>query len=53
VPGQHVADAGDPAVWAADHGESFERERRTGAFEPRLRFRGRGPRGVARSPRSP
>ena len=24
--GQRVADAGDPAVWAADHGQSFERE---------------------------
>ena len=28
VPGQQVADFGDPAVCTADHGESFERERR-------------------------
>ena len=26
MPGQHVADAGDPAVWAADHGEPLECE---------------------------
>ena len=26
VSGQRVADAGDPAVWAADHGQSFECE---------------------------
>ena len=26
VPGQHVTDAGDPAVWAADHGEPLEGE---------------------------
>jgi hypothetical protein len=26
LSGQHVADAGDPAVWAADHGESLEGE---------------------------
>jgi hypothetical protein len=25
VSGQHVMDAGDPAVWAADHGQSFKR----------------------------
>jgi hypothetical protein len=24
VSGQHVADAGDAAVWAADHGQPFE-----------------------------
>jgi hypothetical protein len=28
VSGQHVADFGDPAVRAADHGEPFEREGR-------------------------
>jgi len=26
MPRQHVADAGDPAVWAADHGESLKGE---------------------------
>jgi len=26
VSGQHVADLGDAVGWAADHGESFERE---------------------------
>ena len=26
VPRQHVADAGNPAVWATDHGESLECE---------------------------
>ena len=26
VSGQHVADAGDPAVWAADHGEPLKGE---------------------------
>ncbi|GDX95715.1 hypothetical protein LBMAG47_13790 [Planctomycetia bacterium] len=28
VSGQHAAGAGDPAVWAAAHGESLERNRR-------------------------
>jgi hypothetical protein len=32
VPWQHVADAGDAAVGAADHGEPFEGERRPGAI---------------------
>jgi len=31
VPGQHVTDAGDPAVWDADHGEPFESEGRPSA----------------------
>ena len=26
VPGEHVADTGDPAVWAADHGEPLQGE---------------------------
>jgi hypothetical protein len=26
MPGQHAADAGDPAVWAADLGEPFQRK---------------------------
>jgi len=30
VSGQHVADFGYPAVWAADHGEPLEREGRPG-----------------------
>ena len=36
VPGQHVADAGDPAVWAASHGESFEREGGPGAVSEEM-----------------
>jgi hypothetical protein len=31
VPGEHVAEAGDAAVWAASHGQPFERERGPGA----------------------
>jgi hypothetical protein len=31
VPGQHVADAGDPAASTADQGEPLEGERRPGA----------------------
>ena len=34
VSGQHVADAGCAAVWAASHGESFERKGRPGAVTP-------------------
>ena len=33
---QHVADAGDPAVWAADHGESLEGEGRTGTVSQQV-----------------
>jgi hypothetical protein len=36
VSGQHVADAGDPAVWAADHGQSFKRERRPGTVSQQV-----------------
>ena len=31
MPGEHVAEAGDAAVWAASHGRPFERERGPGA----------------------
>ena len=33
---QHVADAGDPAVWPADHGESLEREGGTDAVSEKM-----------------
>ena len=36
MSGQHVADAGDPAVWAAGHGQSFERERRPGTVSQQV-----------------
>jgi len=36
VPWQHVADAADPAVWAADHGEPLEREGRPGAVSQQV-----------------
>ena len=36
VPWQHVADAGDPAVWAADHGEPMKREGRPGAVPEKV-----------------
>ena len=40
---EHVADADDAAVWATDHGESFEREGRPGAvYWPRRQERRRG-----------
>ena len=32
MSGQHVADAGDPAVWAAEHGEPLQCERGPGAI---------------------
>jgi hypothetical protein len=32
VSGQHVADAGDPAVWAAEHREPLQCERGPGAI---------------------
>ena len=32
VSGQHVADAGDPAVWAVDHGEPLQCEGGPGAI---------------------
>ena len=32
VSGQHVADAGDPAVWAADHGELLQCDGGPGAI---------------------
>ena len=32
VSGQHVADAGDPAVWAADHGDPLQCEGGPGAI---------------------
>ncbi len=32
VPWEHVANLGDAAGWAADHGESLEREGRPGAI---------------------
>jgi ketol-acid reductoisomerase len=41
VPGQHVADAGDPAVLAADHKESLEGERGPGAVSQQM-FEGIG-----------
>ena len=36
VPGQHVADAGDPAVCTADHGEPLQREWRPGAVSEEM-----------------
>jgi len=36
VSGQHVADFGDPAVRAADHGEPFESKGRTGALPQQM-----------------
>ena len=36
VSGQRVADAGDPAVWAADHGEPLEREGGAGAVSEKV-----------------
>ena len=36
VSGQHVMDAGDPAVWAADHGQSFKREGGPGAVSQQV-----------------
>jgi hypothetical protein len=36
VSGQHVTDAGDPAVWAADHGQSFKREGGPGAVSQQV-----------------
>ncbi len=36
VPGQHVADAGDLAVWGADHGEPFERKGGTCAISEEM-----------------
>ena len=36
MPRQHVADAGDPAVWAASHGESFEGERGPGTVPQQM-----------------
>ena len=39
VPREHVADLGDAAGWAADHGESLEREGRPGAI-PQQVFEG-------------
>jgi len=36
VSGQHVADFGYPAVWAADHGEPLEREGRPGAVSQQV-----------------
>ena len=36
VPRQHVADAGNPAGWAADHGESLECEGRPGAVSEKV-----------------
>jgi hypothetical protein len=32
VSGEHVTDATDAAVWAADHGEPLQREGRPGAI---------------------
>jgi hypothetical protein len=32
VSWQHVTDAGDPAVWAAEHGEPLQSERGPGAI---------------------
>jgi len=32
----HVADAGNPAGWAADHGESLECEGRPGAVSEKV-----------------
>jgi hypothetical protein len=36
VPREHVADAGDAAVWAADHGEPLEREGGAGAVSQKM-----------------
>ena len=36
VPRQHVADAGNPAVWATDHGESLECEGGAGAVSEKM-----------------
>ena len=36
VPREHVADLGDRAVWAADHGESLECEGRPGAVSQQM-----------------
>ena len=36
MSGQHVADAGCAAVWAASHGESLERKGRPGAVSEKM-----------------
>ena len=36
VSGEHVADSDSSAVWAADHGEPFERERRPGTVSEKM-----------------
>ena len=36
MSGQHVTDAGDPAVWAADHGESLKGEGGAGAVSEKM-----------------
>ena len=36
MPRMHVADAGNPAGWAADHGESLECEGRPGAVSEKV-----------------
>ena len=36
MPREHVADLGDRAVWAADHGESLECEGRPGAVSQQM-----------------
>ena len=36
VPREHVTDAGDPAVWAADHGESLKGEGGAGAVSEKM-----------------
>ena len=35
-PGEHVADAGDAAVFAADQGEPFQREGRPGTVSQKM-----------------
>ncbi len=36
MSGEHVADAGDAAVFAADHGEPFQREGRPGTVSQKM-----------------
>jgi hypothetical protein len=36
VSGEHVADAGDAAVFAADQGEPFQREGRPGTVSQKM-----------------
>ena len=36
VSGQHVTDAGDPAVWAADHGKPLQSKGRTGTVSQEM-----------------